>query len=344
MTTYKPQLNNKVFVVGGTGMLGDSAIEHMVNNGYTITTICLPPVPTENKYGDKVKYVAKNIRELSDTEMLNLMKDHDYMLIAVGADERHTPKSPAIDFFRRYNVQDTRNLLRIARLAKVKKVVVMGSYFTHFNHKWPELELTKHHPYIKSRVEQMEVAFTFNTSAMSVAVLEIPYIFGTLPKRSPLMRIVNSQLNSHNHIYYPAGGTAMATAKEVAEAVLGAFLYAEGGRSYPVASVNLKWKDFLSYLIKLNGQEHKKMVAYSKRKTKREMKRKEKRDYKDGRQNGINRVQYLEFQCRNAFIDPAECMTHLKYEPDDLKEALKQTLEACNYKVDKKIDQKTASK
>jgi NADPH-dependent 2,4-dienoyl-CoA reductase/sulfur reductase-like enzyme len=68
----------------------------------------------------------------------------------------------------------------MARLAKVKKVVILGSYFTHFNEKWPELDLAGSHPYIRSRVEQMEVAFTFNSYSMNVVVLEIPYIFGTL--------------------------------------------------------------------------------------------------------------------------------------------------------------------
>lgn len=328
-TPLKKILNKNVFVVGGTGMLGKTAINHLLTKNYNITTICLPPLPTEDSFNGKVNIIAKNVNELSDTELLNLMSGNDYMVIATGADERVTPKAPALDYFRANNVNQISNLLRLARLTKVKKIIILGSYFTYFNNLWPELELTKHHPYIKSRVEQMEIAFTYNSNNMNVVILEIPYIFGTIPTRTPLSSILKAQLNSHTHIYYPTGGTAMATAQEVAEAIEGAFLYSEGGKAYPIASVNLKWKDFLAYLLKLRNQKHKKMTPFSKGKTVQEMKKRMKNFAKEGNQHGLDLVKYLDFQKRDAFIDPVTCMNSLKYTPDDLHNALQSTLSAC---------------
>ena len=50
--------------------------------------------------------------------------------------------------------------------------------------------------------------------------------------------------------------------------------------------------DFLSYLLKIKNQEHKKMVAYSKVSTRNEMKRKMKRYKKEGRECGLDLVFY----------------------------------------------------
>lgn len=319
----------KVLVIGGTGMLGKSAIENFVKKNYQVTSVSLPTNNAEDFVSDKVEYILKDVNELLDTEMLRIMKEKDYMLIAMGADERFTPKAPAIEYYREFNVSYFTNLLRLARLARVKKVVILGSYYTYFNRLWPELKLAEKHPYIRSRVEQMQVAFTFNSNVFQVVVLEIPYVFGTIPNQSPLWNIVKDQLNSNNHIYYPTGGTAMATEKEVGEAIEGAFLYGVGGKAYPVASINLKWKDFLSYLVKLQGQEHKILTPYSNFATRREMKRKMTLFKKEGKQPGLDLLEYLEFQKRDAFIDPERCMEALKYNPDDLKTAIQKTLAAC---------------
>jgi dihydroflavonol-4-reductase len=325
----------KVFIVGGTGMLGKSITLNLLEKKYSITSISLPTTNNEDLFNGKVEHILKDVNSITDTEMLRIMREKDYMVVAIGADERYTPTAPAKDFFRKYNVTYVMNLLRLARLAKIKKVVILGSYFTYFNRIWPELNLKEKHPYIKSRVEQMELAFTFNSSVMQVVILEIPYVFGTLPKQTPLWDIVFNQLNSNKHIYYPLGGTAMITAKELAEAVEGAILYAEGGKAYPVASINLKWRDFLSYLLKLQGQQHKVLTPYSSFSTKLEMKKKMKKFFKQGKEPGLDLVEYLKFQKRDAYIDVAECVRQLKYNPDNLQEAIKQTLLACEKQIRK---------
>ena len=325
----KMETEKKLFVVGGTGMLGKCAVELFVKKGYFVTSVSLPSNDESDFVEGSVEYILKDVTTITDTEMLRVMKGHDYLLIALGADERYTPKAPAIDFYRQHNVTYVSNLLRIARLAKVKKVIILGSFYTYFNRIWPELNLKENHPYIKSRVEQMELAFTFNSSVMQVMILEIPYVFGTLPKQTPLWNILNDQLNSNKHIYYPLGGTAMITDKEVAESIYGAFLYGVGGTAYPVCSINLKWKDFLSYLLKLKGQGKKVLTPYSHIATRQEMKRKMKQINREGNEYGLNLIEYLDFQKRDAFISPEKCMSLLKFSPDNLNEAIQKTLKAC---------------
>lgn len=56
------------------------------------------------------------------------------------------------------------------------------------------MKLCEKHPYIRSRVEQEEVAFKYADDDMGVAVLELPYIFGTQPGRRPVWVILIEQL------------------------------------------------------------------------------------------------------------------------------------------------------
>ena len=72
-------------------------------------------------------------------------------------------------------------MLRLAKENGVKHVVVLGSYFAYFAKAWAEKELTKWHPYIRSRIDQETMCLSFADENFDVAVLELPYIFGTLP-------------------------------------------------------------------------------------------------------------------------------------------------------------------
>ena len=84
------------------------------------------------------------------------------------------------------------------------------------------MELTKKHHYIRSRIEQEEVALSFaKDGEMDVAVLELPYIFGTQPGRKPVWVILIEQLtNMGKTTMYPKGGTAMVTVRQFKKLLL----------------------------------------------------------------------------------------------------------------------------
>ena len=75
---------------------------------------------------------------------------------AVGPDDRITPAAPAYVFFHERLVDAVEKVAIAVRKAGVKKFVVLNSYFAYFDRIWPEKELSKHHPYIRCRVEQAE--------------------------------------------------------------------------------------------------------------------------------------------------------------------------------------------
>lgn len=48
------------------------------------------------------------------------------------------------------------------------------------------MKLTEYHPYIRSHIDRENVAMSFAYYNFNVAVLELPYIFGTQPGRKPV--------------------------------------------------------------------------------------------------------------------------------------------------------------
>ena len=102
----------------------------------------------------QVKVHLCDIASLTDDELILLFQGYDALVFAAGVDDRVTPKRPAYPFFVKHNVESVKRVFSLAREAGVKRGVVLGSYFAYFDRLWPEMKLSQHHPYIRSRVEQ----------------------------------------------------------------------------------------------------------------------------------------------------------------------------------------------
>lgn len=122
------------------------------------------------------------------------MTGMDAFVYAAGVDERVEFPHPVYDAYKKYNINPTDRFLKMAKKCGVKRCVVLGSYFAWLAKERPDMQLCDKHPYIRSRVEQEEVAFKYADDDMGVAVLELPYIFGTQPGRRPVWVILIEQL------------------------------------------------------------------------------------------------------------------------------------------------------
>ena len=177
-----------VMILGGTGLLGYHATRRLLERGHVVKILALPPLPAEGLFPVDVDIQLRDINLLSDAELVTLFEGNDALVFAAGVDDRVTPRTPAYPFFYKHNVEVTRRVAQLARQAGVKKFVILGSYFAYFHRVWPQLELTRHHPYIRSRVEQTRAALEAGGDAMGVITLELPYIFGVMPGRMPLWK------------------------------------------------------------------------------------------------------------------------------------------------------------
>jgi len=202
---------------------------------------------------------------MTDDELRAAFAGMDGFIFAAGVDERIEGPSPIYDFFKKYNITPLERLLRLAKESGVKHAVIAGSYFSYFSKKWPEMEMTRWHPYIRSRIDQETMAFSFADDTFDVSVLELPYIFGTQKGRKPVwVFLIEMLLKMKGAILYPKGGTAMVTVRQVGQAFAGALERGRGANAYPIGWFNLTWREMISIMNKYMGTPDKKIITIPK--------------------------------------------------------------------------------
>lgn len=314
-----------VLIFGGTGLLGCAAAQLFIDRGHTVKTIALPPLPVGAPIPEEMEITFGNFLELTDEELEAAMTGVDAFVYAAGVDERVEFPAPVYEAYKKYNIDPVDRCLAMAKKCGVKKCVVLGSYFAWLAKEKPEMKLCEKHPYIRSRVDQEEVAFKYADEDMGVAVLELPYIFGTQPGRRPVWVILIEQLQRFEKMpvtMYPAGGTAMLTVRQVAECIVGAAEQVKGARAYGISCYNLTWREFLKIVYRaMNNDPDRKIVDCPKWAFKAfgMMMR---NDYaKRNIESGIDPVGLADIMAMNLFIPTDDCK-ELGCTPDDIEAAI----------------------
>lgn len=313
-----------VLLIGGTGLLGSAAATEFIKRGHKVKTITLPPIPEGAPIPEEMEISFGNFLEMSDDDIREHMNGCDTFVFAAGVDERVEFPAPVYDAYKKFNIDPTERFLRIAKECGVKKCVVLGSYFAWLAKEKPEMKLCEKHPYIRSRVDQENVAFSFADENMSVAVLELPYIFGTQPGRKPVWTILVEQLQMFEKMpvtFYPAGGTAMLTVRQVAESIVGAAEKVEGARAYGISCYNMTWRKFLKIVYRAMGVEDRKIVDVPKIAFKMFGFKMRKEYANKNVEGGIDPVGLADIMGMNLFIPTTDCK-ELGCTPDDIEAAI----------------------
>ena len=323
----------KVFILGGTGFIGTHATQALLENGHQVSTLAFPPLPPEGLLPEDVRISLGNFNELGDEEVLDLLTGCQGAVFAGGVDDRVTPKAPAYPFFYEMNVLSSARFFRLAAQAGVRRGVLLSSYFAHFNQEWPELQLSEHHPYIRSRVEQETEVIAASGNALDVMILQLPYIFGHMPGRMPLWKPVLDYIHSPlPWIFYPRGGSAMVGVDKVAEAILGALERGTGGMRYPIGDENLTWQEWLRRLMHLQGME-KRIVTLPDWLVKLGLLVVKGWHKLRGLEGGLDPAHFLALQTRRTFLNPGPAQQALGFEGGTLEQAFRQTVKGCGYSV-----------
>ena len=319
----------KVFVLGGTGFLGYHAVLELLRRGHEVTVLALD-LPEDDLLPPEVEYRIADVNSCSDQEVRDILAGHDAMVFAIGVDDRVVPPRPAYEFFYNANVKSTERMFRLANAAGLSRGVVCGSYFAYFNRIWPELKLEEHHPYIRVRREQAEVAMAAGED-MAVAVLEFPYIFGNMPGRTPLWAPLIKYIASPFPLFYTRGGTSMITVEHVAEAIAGAVENVTRSGCYPVADVNMTWADMVETFSRLVGRNQKVapvpafMAGLTARFIKLYFRLK-------GKEHGLDPVAFMKMQTIETFVRPEDIQASralLGFGTGGLEQAFEDTVRAC---------------
>ena len=171
-----------------------------------------------------------------------------------------TPKAPSYDFFHEKLVTQCTKVIRAARKAGVKRVSIMNSYFAFFDRQpLYNGRLSKNHPYIKVRREQAEACINEGAKGvMDVMILELPYIFGSMPGRMPLWKeVFLDRFDMMPAVLFPKGGTVMIHVRGIAQSVVASVLNGEHGNKYPIGESNMKYKQMIKIMYDAIGNKKK---------------------------------------------------------------------------------------
>lgn len=319
----------KVFILGGTGFLGYYTTKELLSRGYSVKTVALPPLPTDDLLPKEVEYTLGNINEMTDQEIIQLLEDCEGFIYAAGADERTTPAKPAMKFFYEANVLPTQRLARLAKLAGVKKFVVFNSYFAEFTERLPEFNL-RTQAYPNMRLLQEQVAFAEGEGAMTVTSLRLPYIFGTMPGRMPLWKMFVDQAKDQPVFPAAAGGTAMVTVEQVAEAAVGAMEKGQHRQTFAIAAKNMKYQEFYQMIVEALGQtETTQIPVLSYKELGPTYEAIDQQAEAEGVEHGIHMAVSLKLQMEDLYLDPADTMPFLGIKEHDVIASIKETLAKC---------------
>ncbi len=320
----------KVFMIGGTGLLGSEAAKQLIARGHEVVSIALPPLPAGAVLPPEMKIEYGNYLELSDKQLEGYFKGCEGFVFAAGVDERVEGPPPIYDLYKKYNIDPIKRLLTIAKRCGVKHVAICGSYFSYAAKQHPELELTKWHPYIRSRIDQEEAALAFADDNFDVAILELPYIFGTQPGRKPVWVFLVEQIRGMGKsTMYPSGGTAMLTVRQVGEAIAGALERTKGGVCYPIGYDNLTWKEMLTIIHKYLGCPDRKIITIPKFLYAMAGKGMVKKQKEEGIEAGLLMTKFADIMCSNLFIDKSLGCDLLGVTPDDIDAAIGDSIKLC---------------
>ena len=331
----------KVFMIGGTGLLGSAAADLFIKKGHEVKTVALPPLPVGAPIPEEMEIVFANINDKTDDELREMMTGYDCFVFAAGIDERVEFPAPVYDAYYKFNIAPLKRILPICKEVGMKNAVILGSYFSYLAKQKPEMELCKKHPYIRSRIDQEEVAFSFADENFDVAVLELPYIFGTQPGRKPVWVILIEQIKRMDKLpftMYPGGGTAMLTVRQVAEVIVGAAEKSKGAKAWPISMYNQTWKEFLKIVYAARGMGNdRKIISVAPWMMRMGLGGVKKEYAEKGIESGIDVDGLADIMAINLFID-RKYSVELGATEDDIKAAITDSIKVSQASYDGKVE------
>jgi dihydroflavonol-4-reductase len=318
----------RIFIIGGTGFIGSHTVLRALEEGYEVSILNRSLSEIPGLFPGTVKTYKGDAALLPEEKMEEMLRNHDVLVYAFGADDSYLPATPAYSYFHLYNVETTARICRCAKKARVKRIVILGSYFCHFNRVWPEMRLAEYHPYIRSRVEQEKIAIENSSPDLEIMVLELPYIFGVAKGRVPLWKPLVDYVLSGMPLFYMNGGSNMISVKSVAEAVLGAIKWGKGGECYAIGDRNLSWRELLNKIL-FYGKKNKTVKIVPDWLIKAIGAIVQFMIFLQRKESGLNPRMFMRVQTKETFFDPAPAQKALHFQGGGLDEAVSDTVIAC---------------
>lgn len=317
----------RVVMIGGTGFLGYFACGELVDRGHDVVAVGLGE-PAPGSMPDGVACAVLNTDTASNEELDQVLHGSDVLIHAARADGRFSAKPPAIEAFRRSNVDPFFRLIAAMQRAGTRRLVILGSYYTALARARPDLPILTRSAYPISRAEQAELAFSLAGEAIDVAVLELPYIFGAAPGRGTLWgHIIDRISQAEGPVKVSSGGTACVTASQVGKATAGAVERAAGHVFHPIGGENLSHAEIYAHFAQALGVSRE-FVPLAQEEAQAAALAQVERLRNAGIETGYHPQDLAVLQAADLFLDPAPSMEALGYPADAIAPAIAETVNA----------------
>ncbi|WP_053736339.1 NAD(P)-dependent oxidoreductase [Nocardia sp. NRRL S-836] len=313
----------KTIVIGGTGYTGRHVVDACLREGHEVSVVARSPAAD---LPSGVVFHQGDASALSHEDWLPILDGHEALVFAAGVDSRAEVPPPSNTYFRHHNVDAVERMMRAARKSGITSAVIHGSYNMTLHRQYPELKLPERHPYIASRADQAIQARAAAGPGCSVAVLEIPYVFGRTPNRPNQFEYMIPWLNGTSNLplMAPPGGTALVSAAAIGTATCTA-LNTQLDGDYPVAQANMTWHQLVSRLSRFAGHPDPDAIRSLPGPVfRRFMQFNGYRDRLRGVDSGLDFAHYGELYTSKMFIP--ECVPELGIDAADLDSALRETV------------------
>ena len=94
----------KIFMIGGTGLLGCEAATTLIKRGHQVKSVALPPLPEGAPIPKEMELVFGDINKKTDEEIEQMLEGCDCFIFAAGVDERKEFPAPVMDYYYKYNI------------------------------------------------------------------------------------------------------------------------------------------------------------------------------------------------------------------------------------------------
>jgi len=131
-------------------------------------------------------------------------------------------------------------------------------------------------------------------------------------------------------LIYTRGGTNIIAVKHVGKSIIGAIEQGKGGKRYLIGEKNITWVDLLRRLSILAGGK-KKVIILPDFIVREAMRMIALYHKMQGKEAGLNPVEFTKIQTINTFFDPEPSRKALGYGQGGIGEALQDTVRACGY-------------
>lgn len=323
---------NSVLVIGGTGLIGYHTAITLLKHDYKVTILSRNTQPYQAYFPSSTHFANLDIDTADDHSdtLTQAFKGIDVLIYATGADSRTIPKAPADSYYHHHNVEICEKVLKCARAAGVRRIVIMGSYFNYLDRIWPDLKLSETQPYIRSRKEQTTMALGLGSKDFTVSIIEIPYVIGSMPGRKPMWTPLVKYLRAPFLPHFTAhGGTALITVQHLAEATRCILEAPHPKEIYSLGEKNIQWAEF-NQLFCLGKPSRKDLmlpdwlIKWGMSLTKL---------YRlAGKEPGLT-AEYAEVMLRNSYLDTSEYFNLTSADPvtsdSEIREAFLDTIKAA---------------